>query len=165
MAKYKNRYRSFDSIGRKYDIPTLPYGATALEQRLFEVSKLEQQKRLDFIKNALESYISEIEQATKENKLEPEPTQIKNLDITISDVGRQLRSTENSDIHDSFRSVAGNCNSIEISFVLKDGSRRLETNIYDGENIFELDQAMESGRITAEDLSRWIAVFIVSLSR
>ena len=77
MAKYKNRYRSFDSIGRKYDIPTLPYGATALEQRLFEVSKLEQQKRLDFIKNALESYISEIEQATKENKLEPEPTQIK----------------------------------------------------------------------------------------
>lgn len=154
MAKYKNRYRSFDSIGRKNDIPTLPYGATALEKRLFEVSKLEQQKRLDFIKNALESYISEIEQATKENKSAPEPAQIKNLDITISDVGRQLRSTEDSDIHDNFRSVAGNCNDIEISFTMRDGSRTLKTDIYDGENVFELDQAIESGRVSTEDLKQ-----------
>ena len=154
MSKYKNRYRSLDSIGRKFDIPTLSYGATALEERLFEVSKLEQQKRLNFIEGVLENYISEIEQATRENKLAPEPDQIKNLNIVVSDVGRQLRSTENSDIHDGFRSVAGNCNSIEISFTMKDGSRTLKTNIYDGENIFELDQAIESGRVSAEDLKQ-----------
>lgn len=154
MSKYKNRYRSLDSIGRKFDIPTLPYGATALEERLFEVSKLEQQKRLNFIEGVLENYISEIEQATRENKLAPEPDQIKNLNIVVSDVGRQLRSIENSDIHDGFRSVAGNCNSIEISFTMKDGSRTLKTNIYDGENIFELDQAIKSGRVNAEDLKQ-----------
>ena len=154
MSKYKNRYRSLDSIGRKFDIPTLSYGATALEERLFEVSKLEQQKRLNFIEGVLENYISEIEQATRGNKLAPEPDQIKNLNIVVSDVGRQLRSTENSDIHDSFRSVAGNCNSIEISFTMEDGSRTLKTNIYDGENIFELDQAIKSGRVNAEDLKQ-----------
>lgn len=154
MSKYKNRYRSLDSIGRKFDIPTLSYGATALEERLFEVSKLEQQKRLNFIEGILENYISKIEQATRENKLAPEPDQIKNLNIVVSDVGRQLRSTENSDIHDSFRSVAGNCNSIEISFTMKDGSRTLKTNIYDGENIFELDQAIKSGRVNTEDLKQ-----------
>ena len=154
MSKYKNRYRSLDSIGRKFDIPTLSYGATALEERLFEVSKLEQQKRLNFIEGVLENYISEIEQATRENKLAPEPDQIKNLNIVVSDVGRQLRSTENSDIHDGFRSVAGNCNNIEISFTMKDRSRTLKTNIYDGENIFELDQAIKSGRVNAEDLKQ-----------
>jgi len=154
MSKYKNRYRSLDSIGRKFDIPTLPYGATALEERLFEVSKLEQQKRLDFIEGILENYISEIERATRENKLAPEPDQIKNLNIVVSDVGRQLRSTENSDTHDGFRSVAGNCNNIEISFTMKDGSRTLKTNIYDGENIFELDQAIKSGRVSTEDLEQ-----------
>lgn len=154
MSKYKNRYRSLDSIGRKFDIPTLSYGATALEERLFEVSKLEQQKRLNFIEGVLENYISEIEQATRENKLAPEPDQIKNLNIVVSDVGRQLRSTENSDIHDSFRSVAGNCNNIEISFTMKDRSRTLKTNIYDGENIFELDQAIKSGRVNTEDLKQ-----------
>lgn len=154
MSKYKNRYRSLDSIGRKFDIPTLPYGATAIEERLFEVSKLEQQKRLDFIEGILENYISEIEQATRENKLAPEPDQIKNLNIVVSDVGRQLRSTENSNTHDGFRSVAGNCNSIEISFTMKDGSRALKTNIYDGENIFKLDQAIKSGRVSTEDLKQ-----------
>ena len=154
MSKYKNRYRPLDSIGRKFDIPTLSYGATALEERLFEVSKLEQQKRLNFIEGVLENYISEIEQATRENKLAPEPDQIKNLNIVVSDVGRQLRSTENSDIHDGFRSVAGNCNNIEISFTMKDGSRALKTSIYDGENIFKLDQAIESGRFNAEDLKQ-----------
>ena len=154
MSKYKNRYRSLDSIGRKFDIPTLPYSATALEERLFEVSKLEQQKRLDFIEGILENYISEIERATRENKLAPEPDQIKNLNIVVSDVGRQLRSTENSDTHDGFRSVAGNCNNIEISFTMKDGSRTLKTNIYDGENIFELDQAIKSGRVSTEDLEQ-----------
>ena len=154
MSKYKNRYRSLDSIGRKFDIPTLSYGATALEERLFEVSKLEQQKRLNFIEGILENYISKIEQATRENRLAPEPDQIKNLNIVVSDVGRQLRSTENSDTHDGFRSVAGNCNNIEISFTMKDGSRTLKTNIYDGENIFELDQAIRSGRVSAEDLKQ-----------
>ena len=54
MSKYKRLYHSFDSIGRKIDIPTLSYGATALEERLFEVSKLEQQKRLNFIEDVLE---------------------------------------------------------------------------------------------------------------
>ena len=154
MPKYKDRWRSLNSIGRKVDIQTLSYGADAIEERLFEVSKLEQQKRLDFIEDVLENYISEIEQATRENNLAPEPDQIKNLNIVVSDVGRQLRSTENSDIHDGFRSVAGNCNNIEISFTMKDGSRTLKTNIYDGENIFELDQAIKSGRVNTEDLKQ-----------
>ena len=37
---------------------------------------------------------------------------------------------------------------------MKDGSRTLKTNIYDGENIFELDQAIRSGRVSAEDLKQ-----------
>ena len=62
--------------------------------------------------------------------------------------------TEDSDIHDNFRSVAGNCNDIEISFTMRDGSRTLKTDIYDGENVFELDQAIESGRVSTEDLKQ-----------
>lgn len=154
MPKYKDRWRSLNSIGRKVDIQTLSYGADAIEERLFEVSKLEQQKRLDFIEDVLENYISEIEQATKENKLAPEPDQIKNLNIVVSDVGRQLRSTVTSDAHDGSRSLVGNCNCIEIFFKMKDGSQTLKTNIYDGENIFELDQAIKSGRVNAEDLKQ-----------
>ena len=154
MPKYKQRWRSLNSIGRKVDIQTLPYGVDTIEERLFEVSKLEQQKRLDFIEDVLENYISEIEQATRENKLAPEPDQIKDLEIVVSDVWRRLRSTNNSDAHNGSRSLVGNCSSINIFFKMKDGSRALDTTIYDGENIFELDQAIESGRVKAEDLKQ-----------
>lgn len=154
MPKYKQRWRSLNSIGRKVDIQTLPYGVDTIEERLFEVSKLEQQKRLDFIEDVLENYISEIEQATRENKLAPEPDQIKDLEIVVSDVWRRLRSTNGSDTHNGSRSLVGNCSSINIFFKMKDGSRALDTTIYDGENIFELDQAIESGRVKAEDLKQ-----------
>ena len=152
MPKYKQRWRSLNSIGRK--VETLPYGLGALDERLFEVSKLEQQKRLDFIEDVLENYISEIEQATRENKLAPEPDQIKDLKIVVSDVWRQLRSTEKSDAHNDSQSEVGNCNSIEISFKMKDGSRILKTDIYDGENIFKLDQAIKSSHINAVNLKQ-----------
>ena len=152
MPKYKKRWHSLNSIGRK--VETLPYGADAIEERLFEVSKLEQQKRLDFIEDVLENYISEIEQATRENKLAPEPDQIKDLKIVVSDVWRQLRSTEDSDAHNDSQSEVGNCNSIGISFKMKDGSRILKTDIYDGENIFKLDQAIKSSNINAVNLKQ-----------
>lgn len=152
MPEYKKRWHSLNSIGRK--VETLPYGLGALDERLFEVSKLEQQKRLDLIEDVLENYISEIEQATRENKLAPEPDQIKDLKIVVSDVWRQLRSTEKSDAHNDSQSEVGNCNSIEISFKMKDGSRILKTDIYDGENIFKLDQAIKSSHINAVNLKQ-----------
>ena len=85
MNEFTRKYSFLNTIGRNDDVPTLPNNADALEERLFEVSKLEQQKRLEFIEGLLENYISDIEQATRENKLAPRPDQVKDYKFLMQD--------------------------------------------------------------------------------
>ena len=74
------------------------------------------------------------------------------FNISIQDVHNQIRSTVYDDTRDSFYSAPGNCNSIDVVFRLKGGSRTVRTTIYDGERILNVDEALANGVRTKEDL-------------
>ena len=154
MSKYKKRYHYFNAVGRKFDKPVLPYGANVLEERLFEVSKLEQHKRLEFIESALREYVSEIEQATNKGEVAPESSAlIKDLYASIMDVHNQTRSNKYNDDREPAWSTAGGCSWIDIGFLLKDGGTQLvETRIYDGQRLLNAQQAIENGWMKKSDL-------------
>ena len=62
MSVYKQNFHRLEAIGRRYDIPRQMV-LTSLEKKCLEISKMEQIKRLDFIKNSLEEIIQNLELA------------------------------------------------------------------------------------------------------
>ena len=153
MSRYKHEYRTLRGIGRNYDIPRISPHATAIEKQCLDISKMEQLKRIDFIKATLEESIDKIEMAAKDGKaLSQVFPQFDFFNISIQDVQNQTRSTESGDEEDSSHNAPGNCNWIEIEFRLKGSSRFLRTRINDGERILKADEALVAGRITKEDI-------------
>ena len=152
MNEFTRKYSFLNTIGRNDDVPTLPNNADALEERLFEVSKLEQQKRLEFIEGLLENYISDIEQATRENKLAPRPDQVKDLSIQVFDARQLISSYEDVDKYDDTQSSAFNF--VKILFKLENGLQAPETIIYDGENYFNREGTIRNDRVKPEELGK-----------
>ena len=152
MNEFTRKYSFLNTIGRNDDVPTLPNNADALEERLFEVSKLEQQKRLEFIEGLLENYISDIEQATRENKLAPRPDQVKDLSIQVFDARQLVSSYEDVDKYDDTQSSAFNF--VKILFKLENGLQAPETIIYDGENYFNREGTIRNDQIKPEELGQ-----------
>lgn len=151
MNEFTGKYSFLNTIAPN-NIPTLPSNADELEKRLFEVSKLEQQKRLDFIEDLLENYISDIEQATRENKLAPRPDQVKDLKMQVFDARQLVSSYEDADEYDGYgRSVV---NFIKILFKLENGFQDLETIIYDDENHFNREGIIRNDPIKPEQLGQ-----------
>lgn len=149
ISKYKKAYRRLEGIGRNYDIPHL-INPTPLEKRCLEISQMEQLKRLEFIKNALEEATDNIESATEKGlEMEQSFPKFESFDIYIIDVRDQLWRTESSDQKDSSYSAPGNCNSINIDFRLKGSSRHVTTNVYDGARIYKAEEASNQ---TKEDM-------------
>lgn len=152
MSRYKSAYRILDGIGRNYDIPR-QINPTPLERRCLEVSRMEQLKRLGFVKRALEEATRSIESATERGlPMEQGLPGFEHFHISIRDVQKQLQRTEYSDEKDSFYSVPGNCNAIDIDFRLKGSSRNVETHVYDGERIYKAEEALANGNRTKEDM-------------
>ena len=152
MSRYKGAFRTLDGIGRNYDIPH-QINPTPLEKRCLEVSQMEQLKRLDYIKSALEKAINNIESATEKGlSAEQNLPGFDFFAISIEDVQNQLRRTKFSDTMDSVLSMPGNCNSIVIDFRLKGSSRNVGTHVYDGKRIYKAEEALAKGIRTKEDI-------------
>ena len=152
MNEFTRKYSFLNTIGRNDDVPTLPNNADVLTERLFEVSKLEQQKRLEFIEGLLENYISDIEQATRENKLAPRPDQVKDLSIQVFDARQLISSYEDVDKYDDTQSSAFNF--VKILFKLENGLQAPKTIIYDGENYFNREGTIRNDRVKPEELGK-----------
>ena len=153
MSRYKGVYRTLEGIGRNYDVPYQIENPTPLQKRCFEVSQMEQLKRLDFIKGVLEEAVRNIESATEKGV--PAEQKLPGFDffhICITDVQNQLRRTAHSDKSDDYFSAPGNCNSIDIDFRLKGSSRYVKTRVYDGERIYKVEEALANGASTKEDI-------------
>lgn len=152
ISRYKSAYRTLKGIGRNYDIPR-QINPTPLEKRCLEISQMEQLKRLDFIKNALEKAIQNIESATEKGlPAEQELPGFDCFNVYIRDAQNQLIRTQYGDEEDSFCSTPGNCNSIDIGFKLKGSSRYVETDVYDGERIYKAEEALANVNRTKEDI-------------
>ena len=152
MNEFTRKYSFLNTIGRNDDVPTLPNNADVLTERLFEVSKLEQQKRLEFIEGLLENYISDIEQATRENKIAPKPDQVKDLKIQVFDARQLISSYEDVDKYDDTQSSAFNF--VKILFKLENGLQAPETIIYDGENYFNREGTIRNDQIEPKEFGQ-----------
>ncbi len=97
---------------------------------------MEQLKRLDFIKSKLEEATRNIKSATKSGlPMEQNIPGFESFSIGIRDVQNQLNRTEHGDKKQPSYDMPGDCNSIDIDFILKDSLRRIRTHVYDGENM------------------------------
>lgn len=156
MSSYKWRVRTLRGIGRSYDIPQMMPGYTGpLYQQCLEVAKLEQRKRLEFVKQVLLEEIermeaNEVDFASGERPL----TRFDRFEITLNDVQNGVRSTEFDDTRNIPPRKPGDCNSINITLRLKGSSRTTLTEVYDGERIFKADEALASGEVKQEDLDK-----------
>lgn len=152
MSKYKIVFPRLERIGRSFDIPRIPPNASDLEKRCFEIAKIEQLKRIDFIKTTLEDAIDKIKMHRDKMVSFQIFSQFAYFHIYIQDVHNQIRITPYGNTEDSFYNAPGNCNRIDVSFRIKGSSRNVETNIYDGERILKFDKALANGVRTEEDL-------------
>ena len=153
MSTYKDAYNTLKYIGRNCDIPPRQTDPTPLEKRCFEVSQMEQLKRLDFIKSALEEATRKIESATEKGlPIGQAFPGFKHFSIYIEDVQKQLRRTDSSDERTSSYSAPGSCNFIDIAFRLKGSSRYVETVVYDGERMYKAEEALAHRDRTKEDI-------------
>lgn len=150
MSEVRKKYSFLNKIGPNI-IPTLSRNAGELEKRLFEVSKLEQQKRLDFIEGLLKNYTSDIEQATREKKLAPRPDQVKDLEIQVFDARQLVSSYEDADKYDG--NGRSTVNFIRILFKIENGLQDLETIIYD-KNHFNREGTTRNDLIEPEELGQ-----------
>lgn len=150
MSEVRKKYSFLNKIGPNI-IPTLSRNAGELEKRLFEVSKLEQQKRLDFIEGLLKNYTSDIEQATREKKLAPRPDQVKDLEIQVFDARQLISSYEDADKYDG--NGRSTVNFIRILFKIENGLQDLETIIYD-KNHFNREGTTRNDLIEPEELGQ-----------
>lgn len=152
MAEYKYALPRLEGIGRNYDIPRLPYKANATEKKRLEISQMEQLKRLDFIAKVIKDTTEHIKAGETTSPESGLPSQLEYFDVSLSDVHNHLFCTKHSDHRDDFRSAPGNCNEISIDFRIKGSSRIVKTRVYDGERIFEADEALARGNISKEDI-------------
>lgn len=154
ISEYKRYYSQRESIGRSFDEPYLNKFATEKEKICFELSNLEFDKRLEFVKNVLEKTIKETNDATAKGQTAQNFSQFDFFNIYIRDVQNNQSCTEDCDNEDRSYDAPGNCNWIEIDFRLKEAQRNLSTRIYNGENIYKSEEAISNGILTQEDINK-----------
>ena len=80
------------------------------------------------------------------------PPQFENFSVRSLDVHEGNYRTKYNDQNYPDFSVAGNCNNIVVDFRLKGSFGDISTTIYDGERIFEVEQALAKGVRTEQDI-------------
>jgi hypothetical protein len=156
IPKNRDAYRPLTAIGRSQDCIN-PKGKTPLEDKCFEVSKIELIKRIEYIEAALKEAISRLNAATNKGEAIPSASifpDFKKFAILIKDVLNQTQSTEHGDEKSSPTGLPGECNRITISFELKDTNTIVNTAIYDGERMLEQGSALEDGAIKEDDIKK-----------
>ena len=157
IAEYKVYFHQLENVGRNFDTTFIPPDADPIKKQCLEIAKIEQLKRIDFIKTTLEEAIDKIKM-DKRGKMDLSQvfSQFALFDISIQDVHNQTRSMVYHDEKDSSYSAPGNCNFINVEFRLKGSSRTVKTTIYDGERVFDgerilsVDEALAKGVRTKE---------------
>ncbi|MBI1147049.1 hypothetical protein JEO88_03585 [Candidatus Saccharibacteria bacterium] len=157
IAEYKAYFHQLENVGRNFDTTFISPDADPIKKQCLEIAKIEQLKRIDFIKTTLEEAIDKIKM-DKRGKMDLSQvfSQFALFDISIQDVHNQTRSTVYHDEENSFYSSPGNCNFINVEFRLKGSSRTVKTTIYDGERVFDgerilsVDEALAKGVRTKE---------------
>ena len=139
MAHFKPLMNFQQSVGRNFDIPRL-VGWSAQDSesvKCFEAARMEFDKRIDFIEEILK------------NK---DIAKVEDFSVRIKDIHNGKEISQFGETIDGYYRAPGNCNWIEIGFGLN--GERFETRIYDGENIFELEKAKQTGHIRQEDIDK-----------
>ena len=153
ISEYGQSYYQRESIGRKFDKFVIP--RHLIEDKMtnacFELSNLEFDRRLGFIKDVLEKTIKDIDNATANGQKAQDLPQFDFFNVSIEDVQNGQHCSCFYDSEDRFWSVPGNCNSIHIVFRIKGTHHTMSTMIYDGENIYKLEEAIARGTRTQED--------------
>ena len=152
--KINSGYLELEGIGRDYDKPR-QLNPTPLQERCLEVSKMEQLKRLEFVKSTLEGVIRNIESTTERGL--PASENLPGFEyfrIFIVDVQKQLWRTDISDRKDTSFSAPGNCNYIDMKFRLKGSTRNVKTRVYDGKRLYKAQEAFARGGRTREDVEK-----------
>lgn len=144
MSKFKGVIFPLEEVGRGWDISALdPDYHTPLELKGFEASKIEQRKRLDFIKETLEEATREVELATERGLRASETSsQFDSFRVHLKDVRSQTTSSTLGVTKDQHPSTPGSCNCIWVSFRLKGSSRQVITNVYDGQRPLGGEEAL-----------------------
>ena len=107
-------------------------------EKCAEVSQIELDKRIDFIKDTLKNATIALESAANDN------SPLKKIEIPgFKDI--TVRKEEGVQ-------VPGSCNKLCIGFKLSGNTRYVTTDIYDGGNIYNANEAIERGKLTPEDV-------------
>lgn len=156
IPKNRNIYQPLIKIGRSRDW-IKPKGMTPIKDKCFEISKIEQIKRIEYIKVTLEDAIGRLEAATKRKETMPQKDitpGLKYFSIWLVDVKTRIRSSLHGDKKVPFVGHPGECNWINVSFRVNDATQVVNTIIYDGERIFEPTKALEDGVIKEDDIKK-----------
>lgn len=152
LSEYKAEYNEITSIGRGMDAPRCS-DPTEVGQRCFEASKIEFEKRIDFIADTLAKATTDARAATKRG--ETAVTKLPGIEyfsVDINDVQNGLTHNEYEDYTNCYR-APGNCNWIDVIFELKNSSRgRVKTTIYDGKHLFEAEKALATNARQRSDI-------------
>lgn len=155
ISEYGQDYYQRESIGRKYDKPVKPIYSIEGDRKdvCFELSNLEFDRRLGFIKDVLEKAIKYIDNATVNGQKAQDLPQFDFFEVNIEDVQNSQWCSCFGDREDQFmRRAPGNCNSIIIDFRIKGTYHNMSTIIFDGENIYKSEEAIAHGTRTQEDI-------------
>ena len=155
ISEYGQRYDQRKSIGRKCDEPVILRSLIQDERTnvCFELSNLEFDRRLGFIKDVLEKAIKYIDNATANGQKAQDFPQFDFFEVNIEDIQNGQWCSCFGDREDQFmRRAPGNCNSIIIDFRIKGTHHNMSTIIFDGENIYKLEEAIACGTKTQEDI-------------
>lgn len=154
ISEYGQRYDQRKSIGRKCDEPVIQRSLIEDEMTnvCFELSNLEFDRRLGFVKDVLEKAIKDIDNATANGQKAQDFPQFDFFDVHIEDVQNGQCCGCFGDREDLTRRAPGNCNSIYIDFKIKGTHHTMSTIIFDGENIYKSEEAIAHGTRTQEDI-------------
>ncbi len=154
ISEYGQSYYQRESIGRECDKLVIPRDLIEDERTnvCFELSNLEFDRRLGFIKDVLEKAIKDIDNATANGQKAQDFPQFDLFNVYIEDVQNGQFCHCFDDKEDWSRSVPGNCNSIHIVFRIKGTHHTMPTMIFDGENIYKSEEAIARGTGTQEDI-------------
>ncbi len=152
LSEYKPFYHDTTSIGRGRDI-FQHVNLTETERRCQEVSRLEFEKRIDFIANTLAKATANTQAAT--NRGEPTIAKLPGIEsfyVRVEDAQNSRTRDSYGDYPNSLYHAPGNCNYIDVEFRLKDSSRFIKTSIYNGEHLLEAEKALATGARQQSDI-------------
>lgn len=143
----------FVGIGRDADdkIKNAASNLDELQRKCLELKKIEQLKRIEFIKESLSEAIQQIEHSTLEGRTSDIiPSPFDSFDVTVKNIEDGIVSDVHEDKSDTSLRVPGNYSYINIIFKLKGSDKTVETYLYNGKNPYDLEKALRQLSLSEE---------------